>query len=80
MLPRMRTIPKAIDEIHVLDPDSAFTIFALRRLIKRGDVPVVKTGNKQLVNLDALLEYLSHPEACAAEEDASPSGIHPIKI
>ena len=35
-IPRMRTIPKAIDELKKLDPDTALTVTALRRMVKQG--------------------------------------------
>ena len=56
---RMRTIPKAYDEIKKLDNDTAFTLRALRRMCSNGDIPTVKVGNKTLVNLDLLINRLS---------------------
>ena len=58
-LPRMRTIPKAFDEIKKIDPDTSFTIRALRKLVNNGDLPAVKISNKVLINLDVLLDLLS---------------------
>lgn len=58
-LPRMRTIPKAFDEIKKLDPDTSFTLRALRKLVNNGDLPTVKISNKVLINLDSLLDLLS---------------------
>ena len=57
--PRMRTIPKAYAEIKKIDPDTGFSIRALRKLVSNGDIPVVKISNKVLVNLDVLLKKLS---------------------
>lgn len=57
--PRMRTLPKAYQEIKKLDPDTDFSMRALRKLIKSGEIPTVKIQNKTLVNLDLLLEKLS---------------------
>lgn len=57
--PRMRTLPKAYQEIKKLDPDTDFSMRALRKLIKSGKIPTVKIQNKTLVNLDLLLEKLS---------------------
>lgn len=58
-LPRMRTIPKAYEEVKAADPQTSFTIRALRRLIKCGDIQTVRVGNKNLINLDLLFDYLS---------------------
>lgn len=57
-LPRMRTAPEAIKEIHELDPKSGLTLTALRRMMKTGEIPVTYINTKRLVNLDLLIEYL----------------------
>ena len=59
ILPRMRTAPEAIREIKELDPNSAFTLRALRRMMSEGTIPVVNINSKRLINLDTLLDYLS---------------------
>lgn len=55
--PRMRTIPQAYEEIKSADPNTAITLLALRRMVKDGTIPSVHVASKQLVNLDAILEY-----------------------
>ena len=57
--PRMRTIPKAYDEIKKLDNNTSFTLRALRRMCTNGDIPTIKVGNKTLLNLDVLIDMLS---------------------
>ena len=57
-LPRMRTAPEAIREIKELDPNSAFTLRDLRRMMSEGTIPVVNINSKRLINLDTLLDYL----------------------
>ena len=57
--PRMRTAPEAIAEIKAVDPKTALTERALRRMINSGVLPSVNIGNKKLVNLDKLFEYLN---------------------
>ena len=57
-LPRMRTAPEAIRQIKELDPNSAFTLRALRRMMSEGTIPVVNINSKRLINLDTLLDYL----------------------
>lgn len=58
-LQRMRTIPKAYEEIKALDPNTCISMRGLRKIIGSGDVPTVKISNKALVNLDLLIDYLS---------------------
>ena len=58
-IPRMRTIPKAYAEIKALDPNTAFTMRALRRMVNTGELPVVQINSKKLINLDLLLHMLS---------------------
>lgn len=56
---RMRTIPKAYEEIKKLDENTCLTIRALRRMCSNGDIITVKVGNKTLLNLDLLINMLS---------------------
>lgn len=58
-IPRMRTIPKAFDEIKRIDPDTDFTLRALRRMVNTGELPTVNINSKKLVNLDLLIDKLS---------------------
>lgn len=55
-VPRMRTIRQAAKEANVPE-------HWLRRAVKEGRVVYVMAGNKALVNLDKLLEYLNTGEA-----------------
>lgn len=61
--PRMRTIAEAVSEIRAQDPQTAVTAYRVRQLILCGILPSVRAGNKYLVNLDLLLEYLNEPTA-----------------
>ena len=54
----LRTISKAIAEIRASDPDTGVTVYLIREAIKQNKVKHVKTGNKYLVNLRSLKEYL----------------------
>lgn len=58
-LPRMRTILKAYAEIKALDSGTSFSMRALRRMVKSGEMPTVTVGNKQLINLDLLIQKIS---------------------
>ncbi len=64
MLPRMRTIDQTAAWLQQCDPETAFTKTALRRLVVSGKLPCVRVGQKYLINLDTLEDYLqgSSPE------------------
>lgn len=66
-VPRMRTLPKAYAEIKKMDPDTAFTMRALRRMVINGELPTVEVASKKLINLDLLLDKLS----CIGENDVA---------
>lgn len=68
-IPRMRTIPKAYAEIKALDPNTAFTMRALRRMVNTGELPVVQINSKKLINLDLLLHMLSCYNENAIRDD-----------
>ncbi len=51
-LPRMRTIPKAAEEVGV-------AVFLVRKLVKEEKIIFVKSGCKSYVNLDSLINYLN---------------------
>ena len=66
--PRMRTAPQAIAELKKIDPDTAFTLRALRRMMNNGEIPVVKVESKRLVNFDTLLSVLANGTSRTAPE------------
>ena len=53
-VPRMRTAPEAIAELQKIDPNTALTLRALRRMMTMGEIPVVNINSKRLINLDNL--------------------------
>lgn len=57
--PRMRTAKDAIEELRKLDPRTALTERALRRMIADNDIFFVSVGHKKLINFDLLLEKLA---------------------
>ena len=67
-LPRMRTIPEAVAEIKTADPGTALTVHAVRQMIKAGELPHVRAGQKYLVNLDTLIDHLSNPQPAPERE------------
>lgn len=56
--PRMRTLPEAVREIKRVDPDSALTLTALRRMVRVGQITCINIASKKLICLDVLLEML----------------------
>ena len=46
---RMRTIPKAYQEIQALDPNTSLTLRALRRMVSCGEIPVIQVASKKNV-------------------------------
>ena len=55
---RMRTIPQAAAWAKKIDPDTALTFSALRRLVLAGEIPHVQVGAKRLIALEDLERYL----------------------
>lgn len=55
---RMRTLTEAVTAIRTADPETALTRSTLRRLVVTGAVPSVRIGQKYLVDLDVLDDYL----------------------
>lgn len=60
-MPQMRTINEAYKAIKEADPETALNPHALRRLVLNGDIPSVKSGNRYLIDLEGLQQYLSNP-------------------
>ena len=56
---KMRSIPKAVEEIRAKDPETCISLCVLRRRVKEGKVPSRKTGKNYLVNMDALEAYMA---------------------
>ena len=57
--PRMRTIPQAYEELKRIDPNTAITLRAIRRMVNDGLIPYFTVGAKILINFDLLLRKLS---------------------
>lgn len=71
-VPRMRTLNKALEEIRSVDPDTAISMRAIRRMIANGELQVYYVGKKRLINLDMLFEALY---CHYSTEDIVPAGI-----
>jgi len=55
----LRSIRKAYDIILKDDPDTAVTMFTIRQWCNNGQVRCIKSGNKVLIDLDSLLNYIN---------------------
>lgn len=75
---RMRTLPRAAEIIKQEDPETAITLTALRRMVKQGKIPVSMQGNKPLMDVDRLPEYL-YSEPRKAPTSSLQVQIRPIK-
>ena len=56
---RVRTISQLYGEVKRIDPDSALTPTAIRRLVITGKIPSARAGKKYLVTVEALEAYMN---------------------
>lgn len=75
----MRTAPGIIAEIRALDPATEVTEYWVRQLIQNKAVPIVRAGNKALINLDDVLDLLRSGTEQKAPEPDTVGGIRRIK-
>lgn len=61
-VPRMRLIKEAVAELKEMDPKTKITVHALRGLVIDGIIPCVNIGNRRLVNMDIVEDYLRNPD------------------
>lgn len=54
----LRSIKKACDLIHAEDPESAIKVHTLRNWCKEGKIKFLTVGNKILIDMDSLFEYI----------------------
>ena len=58
MVDRIRTIDTAYEEIRKNDPDTAISRNYIRQIVRDGTIPSISTGNKYLVSMQVLEEYI----------------------
>lgn len=58
-MPRVRTLPKAVEEVKKKDPGTCVTLARLRRWVKEGKIVSVYSGTTALVDVDALEAFVS---------------------
>lgn len=61
-LPRMRIARDCYHMIHESDPESRISLTYIRSLANDGKIPCHWSGNRCLINYDALLDYLANPD------------------
>lgn len=77
---RMRTIEQAAGYIKANDPETAVTKTALRRLVVAGAIPSVRVGQKYLVSLEAVDNYLAGATHVPEPVRALSGGIRPVGV
>lgn len=55
---RMRSLPKAAEELKAKDPGTDISYWVLRRWVKEGKIPSVQTGRNHLIDLDKLETFM----------------------
>lgn len=58
---RMRTIKQTVQQIKEHDPESCFSEWWLRQLVKSGKLKCHRAGNRYLIDMDYLDEFLKNP-------------------
>lgn len=61
---QIRTISGAVRQLQKDDPDTAVTAAYIRRLVLAGKIPYTRSGNRVLLNMDALRIYLEDVTRC----------------
>ena len=56
---RLRGINEAAAHFRACDPDTALTKTALRRLVRAGEIPSVRIGQKYLLDVDRIEDLFS---------------------
>jgi len=58
-MPRMRLLKEAYAEIKETDPNTALTMYTLRRMVLSGIIPHLRVGSRILINMDTLNDCLN---------------------
>ena len=64
----IRTIEKAYEELKARDPDTGLTKNFVRTIVTNGVVPSLMVGNKRLVDVDVLEDYVATYTGAKARE------------
>ena len=55
----LRSIRKSFEIIKQNDPETAITVHTIRTWCKQGQVKSLNAGNKVLVDMDSLMDYIT---------------------
>lgn len=55
----LRSIKKAYDMIRAKDPETSLTMHTIRTWCKEGKIKHLTAGNKILVDMESLMDYIS---------------------
>ncbi len=55
---RMRSLPKAAEELKEKDPGTDISYWILRRWVKERKIPSVQTGRNHLIDMDKLEAFM----------------------
>ena len=77
---KIRSIKQACEYIKELDNNTGVTEHAIRVMVKRGDIPCIKVGCKNLISVEKLLEFLERKTSQndIIEPDNSKYNMHKI--
>ena len=64
---KIRTIKKAYEDLHRIDPNCGVSQSFIRQLVADGRCPSVMVGNRALIDLDVLMDVLVR-EICSEDE------------
>lgn len=78
-MPKMRTVPKLVEEAKAQDPDTPLSEYFVRRLVKTGKVPHVKVYGKVLIPVEAFYKALEQMGIGEWKKDISCAGLQKIK-
>ena len=78
-IPTVLTVKNAVERIKSDCPETAISEHFLRSLIKDGVLPELKAGNKLLINMDVLAEYLANPNAEKFRPKPKDNGVNGIR-
>lgn len=60
---RIRTIPKAVEELKEKDPGTCVNVWNLRHWVKTGAIPSITKGRQWLIDMNALEAFLENAYA-----------------
>jgi len=65
---KIRTIRQAYEELKNNDPNTAITPHAIRRFILNGNIPAFMAGQKYLISMENLENYINNPQLKQRED------------